>query len=99
MTLNTAIAADARLYILRELAEQIDGRLYDKHLQRVLDARAIGRPLDWVRTQLSAMKDLDAIRVIKSDDVWIAQLLPAGQDHLDRRIVLEGIARPTGGEG
>lgn len=99
MSLANSISADARLYILRELAEQTDGRLYDKALQRVLDTHLIKRPLDWLRTQLSAMKDLDAIRIIKTEEIWIAELLPAGQNHLDRRIVLEGIARPTGSEG
>lgn len=96
MSLATEISADARLYILRELAEQVDGRLYDKQLQRVLDVNLIKRSLDWLRTELSAMKELGAIAVLKAGDMWIAELLPAGQDHLDRRIAIEGIARPTG---
>jgi len=96
MDLGTEIAADARLLILQELADQVDGRLYDKHLQRVLAVNMIRRTMDWVRTELGAMKELGAIKIHKPADgeVWIAELLPFGQEHLDRFRVIEGISRP-----
>jgi hypothetical protein len=96
MNLATEMSADARLMILRELAEQVDGRLYDKQLQRVLGMNLIRRTMDWVRTELRAMKELGVIKIIVvgEDDMWIAELLPLGQEHLDRLRIIEGIARP-----
>lgn len=89
------IAEDARLIILRELAVQIDGRSNEVILHRVLDAFAIRRSRDWVRTQLRVLEELDAISVVENGTVFIATLRKAGRLHVERYGVIEGVSRPS----
>lgn len=89
------IAADARLCILKELAQQTDGRLNDKTLQMVLDVFGISRSRDYVRTQLRALHELGAVKVSEAGTVMIAALTSTGRDHVERRGIIEGVARPS----
>jgi len=89
------IAHDARLCILKELAQQTGGRLNESTLQRVLDAFGIARTRDWVRTQLRALDDLGAVNITEMGTVMIATLTKSGRDHVERRAVIEGISRPS----
>lgn len=89
------IAADARLMILQELARQTDGRSSDLVLTRVLDAYGVRRSRDWLRTQMRALAELDAIRVEEVGSIFVASLRKLGRDHVDRRSVIEGVARPA----
>lgn len=89
------IAADARLMILQELALQIDGRSNDLVLDRVLTAFGVRRSRDWLRTQLGALAELDALRVETVGSVMVATLRQAGRDHVERRTAIEGVARPA----
>jgi hypothetical protein len=90
-----AIAGFARLMILRELADQLDGRSNDLVLTRVLDAQGVRRSRDWVRTQLRRLAELDAVKVEEIGTVFVATLRQAGRDHVDRRGMIEGVARPA----
>ena len=88
----------ARLYILRELAKQTDGRLNDLMLHRSLDMYGIRRDRDWVKTQLRKLEALGAIELAAPGDLFIAHLLRVGRDHLDERAVIEGVALPRDAE-
>lgn len=92
--LNAAIARDARLAILNELAKQVDGRLNDQAMAHILDVIGVRRSRDWVRTQLRALAELDAVRLIDADELLVAELTATGRDHVERRIIIEGVARP-----
>lgn len=94
-TLQDLIVADARLVILRELSTQVDGRLNEVGLAHVLDAFGIRRSREWVRTQLRALEELGAVMVTEVGTVFVASLLRLGRDHVDRRAVIEGVARPS----
>lgn len=89
------IAADARLCILKELAVQVDGRLNEVGLMRMLDTFGIRRTRDWVRTQLRQLDQLGAVRVTEAGTVMVAALTKLGRDHVDRRAVIEGVTRPS----
>lgn len=89
------IDEDARLIILRELAAQADARLNDVVLHRVLDAQGVRRSRDWLRTQLTRLEELDAVRVTQIGTVTVAELRRAGRDHVERRALLTGVARPA----
>jgi hypothetical protein len=89
------LAADARLLILKELARQTDGRSNEIVLERVLDAYGVRRSRAWVRTQLRALAELDAVRLEELGDIIIAGLRQAGRDHVERRGIVEGVSRPT----
>jgi hypothetical protein len=92
---DDGVAADARLMILRELSRQTDGRLSDLVLDRVLTAYGMRRSRDWLRTQLRALAELEAVRVSEIGSVVVAELRRLGRDHVERRAVIEGVARPA----
>ncbi len=94
-SLAEAVAADARLMILQELARQTDGRLTDLLLRRVLDVYGIRRDRDWVRTQLRKLEALGAVELAPAGEALVARLTRAGRDHVEERGVIEGIARPS----
>lgn len=88
----------ARLYILRELAKQSDGRLNDLSLRLALDMYGIRRDRDWVRTQLRKLEALGAIELNAAGEMFIARIVRAGRDHLEERAVIEGVTRPADAE-
>lgn len=92
--LADAIAADARLTILKELARQVDGRLSELLIRRVLDLYGIRRDRDWIVTQLRKLDALGAVELQDAGDVLVARISPAGRDHVEERAVIEGVTRP-----
>jgi len=91
------LAGDARLVILKELARQPGGTLNETLIARVLDEYGHRRSRDWLRTQLHAMADVGAVKITEAGSVMIAEITRAGLDHVDRRSIIEGIARPSPG--
>ena len=96
--MNEAIAADARLFVLRELARQIDGRLNELSIARVLDLSGIKRSREWVSTQLRKLEELGAAELIDADGLLIAAITRTGRDHLDQRSIIAGVTRPAEAE-
>ena len=94
-SLADAIAADARLQILQELARQVDGRLSELLLRRVLDIYGIRRDRDWVATQLRKLEMLGSIELSTAGETLVARLTRAGRDHVEERAVIEGVTRPA----
>ena len=95
MSLADAIAGDARLIVLRELVQQVDGRLSELLLRRVLDVYGIRRDRDWVATQLRKLEALGAIELKVAGETLIARITRAGRDHVEERGVIEGVTRPA----
>lgn len=89
------MTADARLVILRELARMTDGRMNEAILVKILDTFGHNRSRDFVRTQLRALADLGAITIAEAGTVMIATITRTGLDHVERRAVIEGVARPS----
>ncbi|MCR9122990.1 VpaChn25_0724 family phage protein [Oceaniradius stylonematis] len=89
-------AAEARLIILKALADQNDYRLNDKMLTTVLQQFAINRGRDFTRNQLSWLEEnASAVKLIRAGTAIVAELTEAGLDHVERRTVLHGVARPS----
>ncbi len=95
MNFAEVIERDARLIILKELSSQVDRRLNETVLVHVLDQFAIKRSRDWVRTQIRAMAELGAVTFEEIGTVFVASLTRKGLDHVERRVIIEGIARPS----
>jgi len=89
------LAADARLTVLKELSQQTDGRLNEALLVRVLDAFGHRRSREWVRTQLRKLDELGAVTLSDVGTVLVAEITRAGLDHVERRAVIEGVAKPS----
>lgn len=94
MSWKDKVALDARLIILRELAQQMDGTLTSVSLRRVLDVYFV-RPVEWIDTQLVKLAQLEAIELTRAGDVAIAKITAAGRDHLDERSIISGITPPS----
>ena len=95
MSYDDKIAEDARLVILKELAAQVDGRLNEVSIQRVLDAFAIKRSREWIRTQLRKLAELEAVRVEEIGTVMVAQIRTLGRNHVERREIIDGVTPPS----
>lgn len=95
MTYEEHLQADARLVILKELTRQPDGRLNEALMEKVLDAFGYRRSREWIRTQLRKLEEIGAVRLIEAGTVLVASITRAGIDHVERRSVIEGVARPS----
>ena len=92
---DEVVARDARLCILRELANQTNGQLNDATLLQVLDIFGFNRSREWLRTQLNKLEELGAVQLSQAGTVVVAELRRAGRDHVERRAVIDGISRPS----
>ena len=98
MSYDDAVARDARLFTLKELAKQTDGRLSELSIRRVLDVYGIRRDRDWIELQLRKLESLGAIELTSAETVLVARLTRTGRDHLEERIVLPGVTAPAEAE-
>lgn len=90
------IREDARLIILRALAEQINESLASNVLEEeVLPTFAIRQDRAWVHVQLDYLANVGAITMTAAGTVRVATLTKMGRRHLDRDIAIEGITRPS----
>jgi len=88
---------DARLIMLRELHKQTDGRLNETLVTKALDVFGHNRSREWVRTELRKLEELGAVRIAEAGSIMIAAITRSGVDHVERRAVIEGVARPSPG--
>lgn len=85
---------NARLTILKAVHEEQDHQLNDILIQKRLDYFGHRKSKDWVRTQLRAMADLGVFTLREVGTAMVAEITETGIDHVERRTVVEGIARP-----
>ena len=93
--MDRIIREDARLILLRALAEQPDGRLNSELLRETLRNFGISKSRDWVHDELRHLAELAAVRVHEIGSVRVAELTAKGLDHVERRLVIEGVKRPS----
>ncbi len=87
---------DARLIILKALAEEVDKTLNEKLLLRQLDRFGHRRSRDYVRNQMRWLAtEAGAVEINEAGSVLIATLAKRGRDHLEMRIDIEGIDQPS----
>lgn len=92
--------ANARLVILKALAEQTDYRLNDAMLAAALQAFAINKGRSYLKNQLKWLEaEAGAVTVSRMGTAVIAELTETGLDHVERRQVLEGVLRPSAVRG
>ena len=95
MSYQKHLAEDVRLIILKQLADENDLRLNESILDKVLESFGHRKSRDYLRTQLKQLEELGAVRLTEAGSVLVAELLRPGQDHVDRRMFLEGVAQPS----
>jgi hypothetical protein len=94
-TLDRIIREEARLILLKALAEQINGCLNSELLRRSLELFGITKTRAWVHDELAYLADMGAVRVVDAGTVRVATLTEKGQQHLDRVIAIDGVKRPS----
>ncbi len=99
MMMDRLMREEARLIILRALEEQPDGRLNSELLRLTLESYGITKSRDWVHDELNWLRDMAAVTVVVAGTVRVASVTAKGSDHVARRTVIEGVKRPSRGEG
>jgi hypothetical protein len=89
------IREDARLIILRELHAQSNYALNDSLLQQTLEGFGIAKSREWVREELGYLERVGAISRTVAGTVVVARLSAKGIEHVERRLVIEGVKRPS----
>ena len=96
MSFTDIIERESRLVALKMLAEQPDRRLNSSLMREALaDSWAINRSRDWVHIQLRFLAEIGAVSLTEAGTVLIATLTDRGLDHVERRVVLDGVKRPS----
>jgi hypothetical protein len=95
MSMTQIISAEARLIMLREIDAQSDGRLNSNLLVAALETYGITKSRDWVHDELRWLADIGAVKVNEAGTVRIATITAKGRDHVERRVAIEGIKRPS----
>lgn len=93
------IREHARLIILRELHNQSNYTSNDSMLQQVLESFGIAKTRDWIRGELDWLADMNALTKTSAGTVWIVTLAAKGIEHVERRLLIEGVKRPSPPEG
>jgi len=96
MSFSSIVEQEARLIILRTLADQSDHRLNSSLLQADLAARwGLNKSRDWVHLQIDWLAEMGAVKATRMETVFIAELTARGLDHVERRTILTGVKRPS----
>ncbi|MBD8686586.1 MULTISPECIES: VpaChn25_0724 family phage protein [unclassified Rhizobium] len=86
---------EARLIILRALAEQVNESLSSSMLEPVLANFGIHQERAWVHQQIDYLQVMGAVLVLDASSVKIASLTDLGRRHVDRHTAIEGVKRPS----
>ena len=93
------IREHARLIMLRELHQQSNYASNDSMLQQVLESFGIAKSRDWIRSEIDWLADMGAVTKAVVGSAWIITLAPKGFEHVERRLLIEGVKRPSPPEG
>ena len=87
--------AEARLLILRGLAEEGDGTLSSKLIGRKLQVYGINQDRDWIHEEMRYLEKFDGVSIAAADTVLVGSITSKGRSHLARRWKIEGVDWPT----
>lgn len=88
-------ARDARLIILKGLADETSYSMNEALAQALLESLGIADTREYVREQFKAMKAVDAVTTQIVGTVMIAKITASGLEHVKRLTVIDGITRPS----
>jgi phage regulator Rha-like protein len=97
MTTNMAklMREQARLIILKALADQNDERLNSDLMVHELAPFGISKDRAWVHEEFGYLEEMGAIVVHHVGSLQVAELAQKGHRHLTRQITIEGVQRPS----
>lgn len=86
---------EARLVILKTIAEQANESLSSSVIEQVLPVYAIRQERAWIHQQMDYLHAMGAITLKAAGTVKIGTLTDLGRRHLDRDAAIEGVKRPS----
>ncbi len=95
MTFDDIVRSEARLIILKALAEQPGFSASDSLLEPVLELYGIRRGRDFIRAELRMLSDAGAVTLSQAGSATIAVIARRGLDHVEHRSILPGVKRPS----
>lgn len=95
MDMAQLIREQARLIILKALAEQVDETLNSDFLVLELQRFGIRKDRAWVHDELRWLAEMGAVILADAGSLVVATLTTKGARHLGREIAIEGIQRPS----
>lgn len=94
--MDQLIREDARLIILKALRDQTDERLNSSLLLEIIETfGGIRKTREWLHGELDWLAEMGALKLTAAGSIKIATLTEKGAHHLERRIIIEGIKRPS----
>lgn len=93
--MDRILREEARLVILRALAEEPNHTLNSELLRRALEVFGITRTRDWVHSELQWLADVGCVTKSSAGTVWVVRLTATGTEHVERQRVVPGIKRPS----
>lgn len=96
--MSDIIRKEARLIILRSLHAQPNYAMSDSLLREELEMYGISRSRDFVREEINYLVDVGAVTKTPQGSVVIAVLCGKGVEHVERRLVIEGVKRMSAPE-
>lgn len=98
MSIHTIIENEARLAILKALADQPNKALTSEAMRRLLlSDLLIDKSRAWVEMQFAYLEEVKTILIHKAATVQIAQLTERGELYLQNKVVITGIQPPSSG--
>lgn len=91
----TRIREEARLIILKALAQEKNETLSSSLLQGELAFYAIDRTREWVHGEMDYLEEMGAVTLVSAGTVKLATLTDLGRRHLRRVAIIEGVKRPS----
>jgi len=98
MSFGDKLREEARLIILRALAAEPDRRMNSSLIVGALDCWHIKRSREWVHDELRYLAEIGAVKIEDAGSVRLATLTKKGLNHVERRIILEGVKQPSPGD-
>ena len=94
--MDKIIREDARLIVLKALRDQTDEQLNSSVLLEIIETfGGIRKTREWLHGELDWLAEMGAIKLTSAGTVRIATLTEKGAHHLERRLVIEGVKRPS----
>ncbi|HQS08732.1 MAG: hypothetical protein B7Y12_02115 [Rhizobiales bacterium 24-66-13] len=99
MSTDQRIREEARLIILRLLSERRDETLNSNIIVRELaEVYGIDEERAWVHGEMEYLRRMGAVTMMEAATVKVATLTELGRRHIDRKVAIEGVKRPSRAE-
>lgn len=95
MSIDRVMREQARLIVLKALARDVRETSNSDLLLAELETFGIVKTRAWLHDELAYLREMGAVTVMDAGTVKVVTLTEKGAHHLTRRVVIEGVRRPS----